>query len=266
MFGFLSSLLSAKTRRSASGRGRRARRLALEPLEPRLLLSASVIPIGAEFQVNTVSDAYGDPAVAMGGDGTSVVVWAGHVGATGYSGILAQRYDATGAPQGSEIQIATAADSAGDPDVAMDADGDFVVVCTGYWGESGSPEIFARRYDASGVPQGDDFIVNTTLDGDHDNASVAMDDAGNFVVAFDADSFWSGGNKDVYARRFDAFGVPHGDQFLVHAPSGEDQRNPALAMDADGDFVVAWDHAMPYICDPDTGGLPVHHRDLRTAV
>ena len=44
----------------------------------------------------------------------------------------------------------------------------------------------------------------------------------------------------VYAQRYDAAGVPQGGEFRVNTTTAGDQDVAAVAMDADGDFVVAW--------------------------
>jgi List-Bact-rpt repeat protein len=61
--------------------------------------------------------------------------------------------------------------------------------------------VFARRFSKNCIPQGQEFIVNTSLNGDQiDSSSVAMGDGG-FVIG------WSDNNVDeVFAQRFDAEG------------------------------------------------------------
>ena len=44
----------------------------------------------------------------------------------------------------------------------------------------------------------------------------------------------------VVGRRFDASGVPEGGEFLVNSYTTGDQRGPAVAVGAGGNFVVAW--------------------------
>src|SRR6187397_1936257 len=72
--------------------------------------------------------------------------------------------------------------------------------------------------------------------------SVAMDSDGDFVV-----SWMSGFNGyyyyvpySIYAQRYSATGVPQGVAFRVSIPANENATAPSAAMDADGDFVVAW--------------------------
>jgi hypothetical protein len=71
--------------------------------------------------------------------------------------------------------------------------------------------------------------------------AVAADADGHFVVAF-TDETHDGSNwvHDVYARRYSAAGEPRGDEFRVNTGTAGNQHSPAVAMDADGDFVVAW--------------------------
>src|SRR5262245_44419699 len=93
-------------------------------------------------------------------------------------------------------------------------------------------------------PLGPEFRVNTTIASDQlvfpeSNHAVARDADGDFVVTW-------GGNQpgstswDVYAQRYSASGTPLGGEFRVNTFTGSDQYPPAVAMDADGDFVIAW--------------------------
>lgn len=94
------------------------------------------------------------------------------------------------------------------PDVAMDADGDFVIVWMNYLQEYGSEiEIYGQRFNSNGVPQGAEFQVNTYTSNIQEFPSVAMDKDGNFVVA------WQSYKQDgeyygIYARRYTANGNP----------------------------------------------------------
>jgi hypothetical protein len=83
----------------------------------------------------------------------------------------------------------------------MDADGDFVIA----WQESfywqPPAEIYVRRYNAAGLPQGDSSRVNSTVIGDQQSPALAVDREGNFVVA------WQSGPQDgngwgIYAQRY----------------------------------------------------------------
>ena len=78
----------------------------------------------------------------------------------------------------------TTSNSQGTASVAVDADGDFVVVWQSYGQDGGYYGIYAQLYNASGVAQGSEFLVNTTTSSSQYSPSVAVDDDGDFVVAW----------------------------------------------------------------------------------
>jgi hypothetical protein len=180
-------------------------------------------PLGAEFQVNSVpTGVY--PAVAAGPAGGFLVTWARS------SSIFAQRFDASGVPAGAEFQVNSGSAAFRGPAVAAAASG-FVVV----WSEGG--HIIARRYDGAGVPQGSEFQVDGATFGY--GADVAADAAGNFVVAWQYNQSGPTG-ANIFARRFDASGVALGSEFLVNSYTYANQEDPAVAVDAAGNFIIAW--------------------------
>jgi hypothetical protein len=67
--------------------------------------------------------------------------------------------------------------------------------------------------------------------------AVAMDSAGNFVVAWERDV---GSDDDVFARVFNAAGSAQTAELPV-ATGAADQDDTEAAMDADGDFAVGWE-------------------------
>lgn len=153
-------------------------------------------------------------------------------------GIFAQRYRADGAAQGSNFQVnTTTISNQTSPAVAMDADGDFVVVWQSPDGDNS--DIYAQRYTAAGAPQGSEFRVNTTTTSTQYSATVAMDTAGDFVVTWE--STLDSDGWGVFARRYNAAGVAQDTpEYRVNTYTTGNQTQPAVAMNAAGDFVVAW--------------------------
>jgi len=161
-------------------------------------------------------------------------------------GHLGQRYNAAGTPQGSQFQVNTyTTGTQNDPSVAMDADGDFVVV----WESDGSGgtdtsgySTQGQRYDAAGTPQGSQFQVNTYTTSTQFVPSVAMDADGDFVVVWT--SYGSGGTDmsfgSIQGQSYNAAGSAVGSEFQVNTYTTTGQNDPKVALDADGDFVVVW--------------------------
>jgi hypothetical protein len=125
------------------------------------------------------------------------------------------------------------------PSVAMDAAGDFIVAWMGFGQDGSSFGVYAQRYNAAGVPQGAEFPVNTYTTGNQNYPSVAMDAAGDFIVAWMSKG-QDGSGYGVYAQRYNAAGEPQGAEFRVNTYTTGDQFDPSVAMDTDGDFIVAW--------------------------
>jgi hypothetical protein len=194
------------------------------------------VPLGDEIAVNAVTKSNQNaPAVALDADGDFVIAWQTLI-ANNYE-IRARRFDSHGVPRGDELAVNTrSGDAHGAAAVAMDRDGDFVVV----WESAinGSYEIRARLYDAGGVARSGELAVNTVTASSQRAPAVAMDAAGAFVVAWRSNV---SGRFEVRAQRFKATGEADGAELTVNSLKSGDQLAPAIAMDADGDFVAAWE-------------------------
>ncbi len=199
--------------------------------------------VGEELQVNsyTTGDQQ-DPAVAVCGDGSFVVVWDGAGQDGDQRGIFGQRFDSAGDPTGDEFQVnAFSTGDQNDPVVAKFSDGGFVVV----WEEDrGLPvlaeQLVGRRFDSAGDPVDDGFDVNDFIAGDQEDVAVAADASDQFVVAWESDG-QDGHFDSIVVRRFDADALPLGDEMVVNTSTLGDQDDPSLAVHADGSFVVAWE-------------------------
>ncbi|MCA9094757.1 MAG: hypothetical protein KDA68_14820, partial [Planctomycetaceae bacterium] len=198
-------------------------------------------PQGNEFRVNVwTTGKQEDPVIAMDADGDFVIAWTSELQDGSGTAIAAQRYNAAGVPQGTELHVNTWTDSYQiNPSIAMDADGDFVIAWSSFLQDGGGFGIYAQRYNALGAPQGAEFRVNTSTNTDQLSPSIAMDALGDFVISwrsFGQDGQYNG----IYAQRFDSAGVPQGSEFQVNTWTSLDQRYQSVGMDADGDFVIAW--------------------------
>lgn len=190
-------------------------------------------PMGPEFRVNTDTSGYrSNPAVATNAEGDFVVVWVDGRNSDNGADIYAQSYAADGTARGGEFLVNSETyGNQGSPSVAIDAHGAFVVVWEVVWG------IRAQRYAADGTPVGNEFAVNTNrANYPQSLPSVDMNASGDYVVA------WQGTRDDsssgIHVRRYAADGTPQGDEFGVNSTTAPG--DPSVAMDANGNFVVAW--------------------------
>jgi hypothetical protein len=202
---------------------------------------ASGNPLGDELLVNTYTtgvQVLGD--VAVDAAGNFVVVWEEWAGYMPFDGIFGQRFDASGNRLGTEFVVnayTTGGQTFGS--VSMSPGGGFVAAWTSYDGHLTG--VSARRFDESGAPVGNDFAVNTYTTGYQISGQVAHDARGNFIVAWTSRA-GAGGPPfhSTFVQRFSSSGARRGAEFRANTYTTDLQREPSVAADSVGNFVVAW--------------------------
>jgi 6-phosphogluconolactonase (cycloisomerase 2 family) len=99
--------------------------------------------------------------------------------------------------------------------------------------------VRAQRYDVNGVPQGGEFLVNTSTTNTQDTPAIDALSDGGFVIAWKDSS--NGSDDDIRAQRYDATGTAQGGEFLVNTLTANNQHNPSIAALSGGGFVIAWE-------------------------
>ena len=203
--------------------------------------SSTGAPIGPEFRVSTYTTGYqSGPTLGSDSAGNFVVVW-GSDGQDGSSyGIFAQRFASSGVPLGPEFRVNTY--TSGDQyaaEVRSDGALDFVVAWQSAGQDGSGYGVFGQRFAASGAPSGVEFRVNTQTTSDQSRPTVAMDQSGNFVAAWQS-AGQDGSGGGVFAQRYDAAGTPLGGEFRVNTFTVDEQVDPSASAGAAGDFVVVW--------------------------
>jgi hypothetical protein len=183
-------------------------------------------PLGDEFRPGEwAAGNQSAGGVAMSPAGF-VVTWAGD-GSSGTGG-FARLFAPDGKPLTSDLTINT---EPSHPDVAMDAGGDFVVVWTDTGEGASDSAAVGRRYQSTGVSDGDVFPISAPSSGAL-APQVASDSEGNFVVSWHT-------YGSVYARHYDTSGTPAAPAFQVYQGT-MGTYFPRPAVGDDGSFVVDW--------------------------
>ena len=200
-------------------------------------------PMTPEFLVNSYTPGIqSDADIAMDHAGQIIVAWADVYQIPYEDGdyaVLARRFTQDGMPVGEPFEI-SGQRNAGYPALAASASGDFVVVWQNPHG-AGWFSIFGRRYDSSGSPLGDAFLVNTSSTTEQRYPAIASDGSGAFVVTWSTPRDFPYSNEGIFARRFDSAGNGLGNEFRVNTYQPGNQVNSAVASDAAGNFVVVWE-------------------------
>jgi hypothetical protein len=199
-------------------------------------------PMGPEFPVAAyTTGAQRTLGVGADGDGNFTLVFESFGQDGAGNGIFARRYDASGGALGGEFQVnAYTTANQFRPAIAMNADGDFVVVWTSGGQDGHVAGVFGQRFDSAGAPQGGEFQANTYTTNYQQQPDVAIDASGDFVVVWNSFAGQDGASAGIFGRRYNASGTPQGGEFQVNTHTTSYQNFPAVAMDSTGNFAVVW--------------------------
>lgn len=130
-----------------------------------------------------------------------------------------------------------------------DGDGDGVMGC-----DIGAYELddAPRAAAPSSIPvptlpamAGPEFRANSFTPADQHAPAVATLPGGHFVVVWESSAAQDGDGTGIFARIHDDRGAPVGGEFAVNRLAAGDQSSAAVAADAAGNFVVAWESFAP---------------------
>ncbi|MBD2612950.1 cadherin repeat domain-containing protein, partial [Nostoc punctiforme FACHB-252] len=129
------------------------------------------------------------------------------------------------------------------PAIAIDSDGDYVVIWESVAQDDPTQTnrtgLFGQRFTFSGTKVGSEFQVNTVTNDNQGQPAVVYDPLSGFTVVWD--SFGQdGSNYGVYSKRYNSAGVPQTGDSLVNTTTTGAQRDPVIARDATGNYVVVW--------------------------
>ncbi len=146
--------------------------------------------MGPSFQVNTNAAGYQQyPEVAMDGEGNFVIVWQNDPSSPGADNddVWMRAFEADGTPRGPDVQMNIWSDGwQSKPNVAMNADGEMVVVWSSDGQDGDLTGVFARLGDSTGQLAAEPFQANTTTENAQENAWPGVSPDGSFVIVWEA--------------------------------------------------------------------------------
>ncbi|WP_243375599.1 cadherin domain-containing protein, partial [Microvirga solisilvae] len=162
--------------------------------------------------------------------------------------ILAQEYNSSGVPQGSEIRLNLSTANPQRLPVIAGLSGDRYValwVDNGPTDDVGIYTIRGRIMSAGGTAVSGEFLVPSSRGSKQDIAVTELAD-GKFVVSwthfvsFDTNGGSDGSGASVKAQIFNADGTMYRGEFLVNTPTEGFQKQPSITALPDGGFAVAY--------------------------
>jgi hypothetical protein len=210
------------------------------------------LKVGDVVRVNTTTNndqRY--PAVAVDDDGDAVVVWAGV--SKGYgSDVYAQRYDSSGQKVGGEVLVNTyTTGDQSNPAVAIDADGNYVVVWTSSGQDGDGLGVYGQRFNAAGLKMGGEFLVNSLTAGDQVSPAVTLRSDGLATIIWAGTE--GGGTNELFVRQFPEWPGPIPTETPVNSTAGL-HANPACGIDGQGNVFIVWEATSTSLTDGDILG------------
>jgi len=180
-------------------------------------------------------------ALSVNPDGSFLVVWPKNTAVVGW------RFDKNGRPLGTVFNVNATASGPNDfPSIGRAPDGTYVVawdrrIAAPTPGDEAPYDVFLRRFAANGTPLSGEVNV-TQAHEEQMRPRLAVDAAGRFALAY-SNYTGEGTFYDVEARRLGVNGAPRGPVIFVNSEDGEQelsQKEPAIAMAADGRVTILW--------------------------
>lgn len=232
--------------------------------------------VRAEFALNSSEyRSHGYPSLTALSNGGFVATWVNSgADVSGYDsdgneqfgiGVMARVYDGQGNAIAPEFLVNTTQLGAQlNPAVATLLDG-FVVVWqdtseTG--GDNDASAIRGQVFDLNGNKRGDEFLVNTTTNGQQGVPAVTRTNDGGFVVAWsDASGENSDADAAIRVQAFDLNGNRIGEENLLNTRTAGVQSSVSLSTRPNGDIVATWTDESGQ--DGDSSGAGIKSQVLR---
>ena len=195
------------------------------------------------------------PSVAMDAHGNFVVSWT-EAFPNGHSDILAQKFNAAGAPVGGIVPVAVGTFAQTNSSVAMDAKGDFVVSYTRDTNNN-NPDIFAKLYNTN-----DQLLTVVTVAGAPERGPVQCCHVAGRAIRRRLAGCISNTHVEVMASRYSATGGLL--QQVTVANNGSVAESPKIAMDNHDNAVIVYLQESPIKGLP-TSALPSTSRPIGSA-
>lgn len=179
------------------------------------------------------------PSIASDGNGNFVIVWDDNRNFN--SDIYYQRFNNFNTSIGvnSKVNDDYSSSDQNSLTIAMGKNGDFVIVWVDF--RNGNRDIYFQRYSENGNAQGENTKVNDDISSTWQlNPSIAMDGNGNFVIVWqdERDNI-----TKIYYQCYDSYGNKLGvNKKADYNVNSASERNPSIAMDVKGNFVIVWEN------------------------
>ena len=204
-------------------------------------------PLTSEFQVNQISLGFqGNPDLALDQLNNLVVVWESYLWGEQGVDIFLRKFDSQGNPLIDEIVVNEY--QQGDqfsPCLALDKEGNFIVIWNSLSGESGVSGLYVRLFNKWCVPVTSDIKVTSSYYGLNQEAAVIYnEDVDQYIVVW-SDYDPEDGGYDIFFQFITKEGKLSGPRLRINRSDGNWNWHPVIASKPRGEFIIAWEKYQP---------------------
>ena len=198
---------------------------------------------GTALAIDGAAGDVDDPQIAVHTNGNAIAVWEQDNGSGGIGveveDIWVSHYDASTGRWSTALMIESGSGTADDPQIAMDATGNAIVVWEQLDSVSGFYGVWAIRYDAAAQVWGTSTLIGSNNIGDAGDPQIAIDAAGRATaVWYQQRNVLGTIRQNIRAARYTVSGGWSAAETIDNANG--DARGPKVAMDATGNAMVVW--------------------------
>jgi hypothetical protein len=177
--------------------------------------------------------------------------------------VFGQRVDSAGAPIGPEFRINTQTiGSQSLPQVAVEPDGDFVVVWDSTSGDYGLG-VFGQRVDKSGALDGQEFQMNTYTSADQREPNIARRGARSYLAVWES-ADQDGSVEGIFGQRLTVAGATlSGKRLVISTPPSGTSNNRVVFVSKDALLLPPSDPLEDPRCPPLGSGPTVAGASIR---
>jgi len=182
------------------------------------------------------------PKVAALSSGGFVVCWEGKEPAATDTDIYAQIFDSNGKKIGQQFRANTTVyEWQSYPAISVLPGNGFVICWKGFQNEVPSTDVYGQIFSESGVKVGQEFIVNTNVEGGQYDIKIEPLMGGGFVVGWSTFEYKGMGKEGLFGQLFDQNGAKVGKEFRFNTYTKDFHWWLQLAALSRRDFIACWE-------------------------
>ncbi len=201
-------------------------------------------------------------AIALSPQGKGIIVWASFIDNTNLYDIKGRMFDFNSSTMADEFLInTTRANSQSNPDVAVNDNGEFVVVWDSWNQDASDRGVFAQKYSSTGSTIGSEFLVNQFQNYSQAKPKTEFITNNKYAVVWESFNQETGSNVGygMFGRIFEFTGNTNTDEFQINTHVTDYQWFGELCAIDDTSFAVVW---CSWEQDGDDGGIFIQRFNL----